>query len=117
MENNGIDVFLNISDNECILCMNEIDKHDSHKLDCNHYFCKSCINVWLEERNDCPLCSNEINKINNLDEFDEFDEIYKTHLINNMDNTPFNNSTLYSYAVNYNMLRIISGLGGLVYSN
>lgn len=111
MENNGIDVFLNISDNECILCMNEINKDDSYKLDCDHYFCKSCINIWLEERNDCPLCSNEINKIN---KFDEIDEIYETHLMNNIS---INDSTLYSYAVNYNMLRIISGLGGLAYSN
>ena len=114
MENNGIDVFLNISDNECILCMNEINKYDLHKLNCSHYFCKLCINIWLEEHNYCPLCSDEINKIN---KFDEIDEIYETHLMNNIDNISFNDNTLYSYAVNYNILRIMSGLGGLAYSN
>jgi hypothetical protein len=29
----------------------------------------------------------------------------------------YNDGTLYVYAVNYNVLRILSGMGGLAYSN
>ena len=56
---NGIDVFINIRSDECILCMGIIDTYDYERLCCGHHFCRSCICEWLETNHDCPLCYGE----------------------------------------------------------
>jgi len=38
----------------CPICLEEINELET--TTCNHNFCKSCINKWLEEHNNCPLC-------------------------------------------------------------
>ena len=64
---------------------NLIDKHNNENLICNicfnvlnnpvscsykkncHYFCKECINAFLKENNNCPICKENFEyKINNL---------------------------------------------------
>ena len=39
---------------ECPICLgaNEVDT----KLPCNHLFCRSCIESWSNQNNECPLC-------------------------------------------------------------
>lgn len=130
--NNGIDVFINITDDECILCLNHIDPHNSERLHCDHHFCRSCIHVWYETNHECPLCHNNMaivlwdsgvdktdNQIqpwnNDIDDMPDID-------IDSYQGYPHffdykSTSELKVYAVNYNILRIMSGLGGLSYSN
>ncbi len=38
----------------CPICLTEIE--NKHITKCNHSFCKCCIDTWLEEHNNCPIC-------------------------------------------------------------
>lgn len=38
----------------CYICLNRI--LDIKKLNCNHKFCKYCINQWILIKKECPLC-------------------------------------------------------------
>lgn len=58
--------------NECSICFDEIAQNQSKTLTCNHTYHKQCINLWLEDNINCPLCrsivqnSNRPNKIPKL---------------------------------------------------
>lgn len=47
----------------CSIC--HIDKiEDPVKLDnCNHYYCVECINIWLYDNNNCPICRTVVSPI------------------------------------------------------
>jgi len=49
-------------DKECPICLNEFDDGDVvRRLGvCGHSFHKSCIDLWLLRRADCPLCKRHI---------------------------------------------------------
>lgn len=134
--NNGIDVFLNISDDECILCMNYIDPHNSKRLHCHHHFCETCVLNWFETNHDCPLCHNDMAIVcwdgksgepnNQIVRWDG--NSGKPDQQIDIDDLPLSfpyeyrsdyksMHTLEMYAMNYNILRIMSGCGGLAYSN
>ena len=127
--NNGIDVFINVDDDECILCMNAIDRDNSERLHCHHHFCKSCIDQWFDVYHHCPLCDNSNaivlweNKQNvvyneSVEEVDDDDiEVPYPDMRHNLNLNFGDTTTLEIYAMNYNVLRIMSGLGGLSYSN
>ena len=40
---------------DCVICMELISK-ERGILDCNHEYCKSCIQNWTKETNACPMC-------------------------------------------------------------
>ena len=49
---------------ECSICLNKIN--NIVKTKCNHLFCKSCLEKWLDEKlipneHNCPLCRKENN--------------------------------------------------------
>ena len=45
------------SDNTCIVCYNDIDDKDKCITNCNHIYCKDCLNVWFDRGNvECPMC-------------------------------------------------------------
>lgn len=33
------------------------------KLDCGHYFCKSCIKKWAKQQNTCPQCRKRFTRL------------------------------------------------------
>ena len=41
----------------CPICVT--DTNDYILTNCNHEFCKECINEWLNSNNNCPLCNYE----------------------------------------------------------
>uniref|UniRef100_A0A1I7SZU0 RING-type domain-containing protein n=1 Tax=Caenorhabditis tropicalis TaxID=1561998 RepID=A0A1I7SZU0_9PELO len=45
---------------QCTVCHDDL----SHpiKLECNHVFCKSCIETWLDQKSTCPMCRAEVTK-------------------------------------------------------
>lgn len=45
---------------DCSICLNEIEGGDSvrHLPSCGHTFHRSCIDLWLLRRADCPLCKS-----------------------------------------------------------
>lgn len=49
-------------DTECSICLNEFDEGDTVRrlTNCGHCFHKSCIDLWLLRRADCPLCKRPV---------------------------------------------------------
>lgn len=47
---------------ECIICLQTINQLVG-KLECNHSFCFSCIELWNKKNKSCPLCRMDIIKI------------------------------------------------------
>lgn len=45
------------SNNKCAVCM---QNNVNIMVKCNHEFCKSCIDKWLENNSTCPLCRDSL---------------------------------------------------------
>lgn len=45
----------------CSICQEET--YNTIKINCNHYFCKDCIDEYLKVSIQCPNCKKEIKKI------------------------------------------------------
>lgn len=41
---------------ECAICLNDLNSEARRKLPCGHIFHKKCVNTWLARKNICPLC-------------------------------------------------------------
>ena len=41
---------------ECVICLGEIDKSAIQVLECSHGFCTECIRTWLANSSTCPTC-------------------------------------------------------------
>ena len=46
------------TENFCHICYEECSNMKQTK--CNHSFCKSCFNKWMEEHDTCPMCRKQI---------------------------------------------------------
>jgi hypothetical protein len=64
--------------NSCAICMKEgLKNEDIYTTDCNHSFCKSCLDDWFKRGNQtCPLCRSHI------DTYIYRDENYKLIIYN-----------------------------------
>ena len=52
---------LNDNNNNCIVCMCEIEENEEcKKLKCGHMFHSNCIDNWLKRTLECPMCRNII---------------------------------------------------------
>jgi len=49
---------------ECAICITDMKSGDTMRLlpNCGHSFHKSCIDLWLLRRADCPLCKRSVRK-------------------------------------------------------
>jgi hypothetical protein len=63
MENNNIDTISTSSSNNCSICLVSL-KDNTNTLKCNHTFHNSCLELWLNTNNTCPLCRAIINTHN-----------------------------------------------------
>ena len=53
---------------QCSICL-EISTDEQITTECNHIFCKKCIELHLKNNNKCPNCRQNINKLyNNLND-------------------------------------------------
>lgn len=49
---------------ECAICINDLRDGDNVRtLQCNHTFHRSCIDLWLLRRADCPLCKQSVRQV------------------------------------------------------
>ena len=54
------EVSSNDDEDECSICLCE--KIDETKINCNHTFCKECIEQWEKNNKSCPLCRKSFTK-------------------------------------------------------
>ena len=48
---------------ECAICLKTTKYNEAAFIDCNHYFCKNCLNSWInaeKSNKKCPTCRNNI---------------------------------------------------------
>jgi aromatic ring-opening dioxygenase LigB subunit len=61
----------------CSICLNDFEKNDMCNTDCDHFFCRECLESWFnKKKTSCPMCRSEIKSYKYLDEY------YKIILIN-----------------------------------
>ena len=57
-----------MDENECLICLEDLDSKDKVILSCKHVMHYSCIKKWMKKKNDfikiCPLCNNDGEIIN-----------------------------------------------------
>ena len=41
---------------ECPICFESVNEFNITTTNCNHSFHKKCLDIWLEENFDCPMC-------------------------------------------------------------
>ena len=131
MEESNINIEEHLDD--CSICLENIIYEEHKKITtCKHTFHKECMARWMSLNHNCPLCRKNLD-LNIYDENDEDEENDDVNDFGNDDNTIINNSntnnnisynntslpdgSLHVFAVNYNVLRIMSGMGGLSYSS
>lgn len=44
---------------ECPICLDNINEKDMYVLKCNHAYHRECIDIWVNfsHKNECPLCN------------------------------------------------------------
>lgn len=108
---------------ECPVCLENItDPTKIVKTCCNHVYCQSC----YDKINVCALCRRNLNKQHNRhihQNNNQINQINQNNQINNEINInqdfdfDIQNQGMRIYATNYNVLRIMSGMGGIAYSS
>lgn len=52
--------------NSCIICFNNIPKELLCITNCNHIYCKDCLNIWFDRgERTCPMCRENIKSYEN----------------------------------------------------
>ncbi len=41
---------------ECVICIEQIEDDKEESLTCGHTFHKECIDKWLDQKTECPIC-------------------------------------------------------------
>jgi len=44
---------------DCDICQDKIKLEQTKILRCGHYFHKTCIDRWHQQRHNCPICRSE----------------------------------------------------------
>jgi uncharacterized protein (UPF0297 family) len=51
---------MSVSDNQCAICLEEIQQTNNCTTPCGHHFCLQCLFQSLQANTACPLCRNEL---------------------------------------------------------
>jgi len=98
----------------CSICL--IEDNDFIKLKCGHNFHINCINKWLKEKFNCPLCRINIIKIYTI--FDVCKDFHKLSLydkhINGFENE-FNNCKFFSSLLKHRIIKLSMKLDDIDY--
>jgi hypothetical protein len=96
---------MNLNDIYCPICFGDIN-FDFCTLNCDcktSVYHKNCIDSWFKIKKQCPVCKKQFNKNKPLK------KVVQPHF----PIKPFSNV----FGINYNILRIMSGMSGLQYSS
>tara|TARA_B100001248_G_scaffold253801_1_gene231472 strand:- start:384 stop:743 length:360 start_codon:yes stop_codon:yes gene_type:complete len=57
---------INLTDNSCPICFNEISFNNKYITNCKHEYCKDCLDNWFDKgKNTCPNCRTVVKYLNN----------------------------------------------------
>ena len=61
--------FTNEIREQCTICFNTITEENLCTTNCNHSYCKSCLDTWFNRgEKTCPICRTDIEYINHKSE-------------------------------------------------
>ena len=77
----------------CSICLKEnIHEKDRCETNCNHSFCKKCLDDWFDRgKITCPLCRGEIKYFNHDKQFNRIIKLEKRGDLNNLNQTNIQN--------------------------
>ena len=78
---------------------------------CNNHFCEKAIKYY--DTKTCPIC-NENNYFDKY--YINIDPNDKSYIFEKKPKNIFNKTNIYSFAYNYNVLQMMSGMAGLRYT-
>jgi hypothetical protein len=84
------DIFSNIDNLECSICLDKIEHNNLIVTTCKHTFCESCIVKYIYETNNnsnCPVCRNNLNRPELLKLQSSLKQIYSSKLNYIIDST------------------------------
>ena len=86
----------------CPICLEIIEEKDQCIINCNHIFCKSCLDNYItqQNKNTCPLCRGEIKNYSHQEYLHNF--IYTT--IENIRENPINETI---FNINHKLRRYL----------
>ena len=62
----------------CSICFNDILKENICKTNCNHEFCKKCLDSWFDKNKiSCPMCRTNIQYFNHNGENNRIVSIFR----------------------------------------
>ena len=96
--------------NECSICLSEIENITT--TDCNHSYCKKCIDDCLDNKPECPLCRKNIKYLKNDK---EIIRVVRYNNFNASNNRGINPETFMYYYHRYKAYQILFSLS-IVYS-
>jgi hypothetical protein len=69
---------------KCLICLDDIKSNDIDFLPCIHAFHKICIDTWINEKPECPVCKVPvyINTANQLSQYNACKKIHDTRTQN-----------------------------------
>ena len=56
-------VYVNKTEKQCSICMNDINENNGGFLDCGHCFHNGCLEKWIKIKTNCPMCRKHFNKL------------------------------------------------------
>lgn len=80
--------------NNCTICFENISFDNNCITNCNHNFCKNCLDEWFKKNKDtCPICRTKIKY------YKCKDETIKLYFVNSSNTNPNINIDIYNHLV------------------
>ena len=78
------EIIIEIKSISCSICLDDVSEDDTYETECNHIFCKDCLDKWFSRGNkECPLCRQIIDKYRD-NEIHYKLVIYEKQIVNNI---------------------------------
>ena len=106
------DIILDLDKISCAICLNDdFNEEDTYKTECNHIFCKKCLDDWFSRGNNCcPLCRTEINEYMDNDNHYKL-VIYEREIVS----TPGDIQVIRSLLLQNLRLRVYMGISFVIF--
>ena len=117
MEESNINIKEHLDD--CSICLENIINEEHKSItSCKHIFHEECMARWMSLNHSCPLCRKHFDyEVDGYNDENYYDNINPVNNNSNINNILTGSDYVRVFAVNYNVLRTMSGMAGLSYSS
>ena len=95
----------------CSICLESIDDENVCTTNCNHTFCKQCLDTWFDQKRlSCPMCRGNIQYFNHKEVSNRVVCIVKTEPLRVNPNLPLRGPTVIIYRRSFIVLYSMASL-------